>query len=423
MTDATQQNGDVLVTADGTPLRISLARALRRQKIRALLLVAPLFLFIVITFFVPIVDMLFRSVENSIVSDVLPNSTKLLAEWDATGNELPSEAVFAAMVEDIREGRKNRTITRVGQRLNYETPGMSSLFRSSGRKVKRIKSGPYKPALIKANKKWGDVETWKLIKQFSSNYTSGYFLAAVDAQKKSDGEIVRVEEESRIYIELFQRTLKLSIIITVMTLILGFPIAYLMAILPTRTSNLLLIFVLLPFWTSLLVRTTAWIALLQQQGVINELLVFTGLVHTDSRPQMIHNQFGSIVAMTHILLPFMVLPLFSVMKTIPKSYVRAAVSLGAHPWMAFWKVYFPNTVPGIGAGAILVFILAIGYYITPELVGGTEGTFISNRIAYHISGSLNWGLGAALGVILLGVVIALYLLYDKIVGIDNMKLG
>ena len=208
-----------------------------------------------------------------------------------------------------------------------------------------------------------------------------------------------------------------------MTLILGFPIAYLMAILPTRTSNLLLIFVLLPFWTSLLVRTTAWIALLQQQGVINEFLVFSGLVDTDNRPQMIHNQFGSIVSMTHILLPFMILPLFSVMKTIPKSYVRAAVSLGAHPWLAFWKIYFPNTVPGIGAGAILVFILAIGYYITPELVGGTEGTFISNRIAYHISGSLNWGLAASLGVILLGVVIALYLLYDKIVGIDNMKLG
>ena len=423
MTGATQQNGDVLVTADGTPLRISLARALRRQKTRALLLVAPLFLFIVITFFVPIVDMLFRSVENSIVSEILPKSTELLAEWDANGNALPSEAVFAAMVADIREGRKNRTITRVGQRLNYETPGMSSLFRSSGRKVKRIKSGPYKSALIKANMKWGDIETWKLIKQFSTNYTSGYFLAAVDAKKKPDGEIVRVDEDARIYIELLGRTLKLSIIITMITLILGFPIAYLMAILPTRTSNLLLIFVLLPFWTSLLVRTTAWIALLQQQGVINELLVFSGIVNTNSRPQMIYNQFGSIVAMTHILLPFMVLPLFSVMKTIPKSYVRAAVSLGAHPWLAFWKVYFPNTVPGIGAGAILVFILAIGYYITPELVGGTEGTFISNRIAYHISGSLNWGLGAALGVILLSVVIALYLLYDKIVGIDNMKLG
>lgn len=423
MADAKHQEVKVLVTADGTPLRLSLARAMRRQKMWALLLVCPLFFFIMITFFVPIVDMLFRSVENSIVSEILPRSTKLLEDWDATGKDLPSEAVFAAMVEDIKEGRQNRTITRVGQRLNYETPGMSSLFRSTGRKAKRISSAPYKPELIKANKKWGDIQTWKVIKQFSSTYTDGYFLAAIDAKRQFDGTLTRVDEDVRIYVELFWRTLKLSLIITLVTLILGFPIAYLMAILPTKTSNLLIILVLLPFWTSLLVRTTAWIALLQQQGVINEFLVFSGLFDTNNRPQMIHNQFGSIVAMTHILLPFMVLPLFSVMKTIPKSYVRAAVSLGAHPWLAFWKVYFPNTVPGIGAGAILVFILAIGYYITPELVGGTEGTFISNRIAYHISGSLNWGLAASLGVILLGLVIALYVLYDKIVGIDNMKLG
>jgi putative spermidine/putrescine transport system permease protein len=423
MSDATQQTDLPIVTADGVPLKVSLGRALRRKKLQALLLVAPLLLFIIVTFFVPIVDMLFRSVENPIISKILPRSTALLADWDAEGNILPSEAVFAAMVKDIKEGRKNRTISRAGQRLNYEAPGMSSLFRSSGRKAKQIKTGPYKAALIKINKAWADIETWKLIKQFSPQYTDGYFLAAVDAKRKVNGELARVDEEARIYLHLFWRTLKLSLAITIMTLILGFPIAYLLAILPTKSSNILLIFVLLPFWTSLLVRTTAWIALLQQQGVINELLVFTGLVGTDDRPQMIHNQFGSIVAMTHILLPFMVLPLFSVMKTIPKSYVRAAVSLGAHPWLAFWKVYFPNTVPGIGAGAILVFILAIGYYITPELVGGTKGTFISNRIAYHISSSLNWGLGAALGVILLGVVVALYLIYDKIIGIDNMKLG
>ena len=420
MADAQAQE---IFTADGTPLRVSLARALRRQKLRAMMLVGPLFLFILVTFFIPIGDMLFRSVENSIVAEVLPRSTNLLAGWDASKDELPSEEIYAAMVEDIREGRENRTITRVGQRLNYEAPGMSSLFRSSARKVKRIEEGPYKPALIKAHRKWGEVDTWKLIKQFTPTYTAGYFLAAVDAKQQPGGGIVRVGEDKRIYVDLFWRTLRLSLIITVTTLLLGFPIAYLMAILPTRTSNLLLIFVLLPFWTSLLVRTTAWIALLQQQGVINEFLVLVGLVDTESRLQMIHNALGSIIAMTHILLPFMVLPLFSVMKTIPRSYVRAAISLGAHPWLAFWRVYFPNTVPGIGAGAILVFILAIGYYITPELVGGTDGTFISNRIAHHISSSLNWGLAAALGVILLGLVTALYLLYDKIVGIDNMKLG
>jgi ABC-type spermidine/putrescine transport system, permease component I len=191
----------------------------------------------------------------------------------------------------------------------------------------------------------------------------------------------------------------------------------------TRISNILIIFVLLPFWTSLLVRTTSWIALLQQEGVINDFLILVGIISEDGRLAMIHNATGTVIAMTHILLPFMILPLFSVMKTIPKSYVRAAISLGAHPWVAFWRIYFPNTLPGIGAGSILVFILAIGYYITPALVGGSSGTFISNRIAYHISNSLNWGLGSAIGVILLGVVLLLFILYDRTVGIKNMKLG
>ena len=170
-------------------------------------------------------------------------------------------------------------------------------------------------------------------------------------------------------------------------------------------------------------RTSAWKVLLQQQGVINDVLVWVGLVADDARLVMINNKFGTILAMTHILLPFMILPLFSVMKTIPPSYLRAAKSLGASNWTAFWRVYFPQSVPGIGAGSILVFILAVGYYITPELVGGTKGTFISNRIAFHISSSLNWGLAAALGAILLGFVVLLYWVYDRLVGIDNVKLG
>ncbi len=184
-----------------------------------------------------------------------------------------------------------------------------------------------------------------------------------------------------------------------------------------------MILVLLPFWTSLLVRTSAWKVLLQQQGVINDILVWIGLVADDNRLILINNQTGTIIAMTHILLPFMILPLYSVMKTIPPSYLRAAKSLGATDWTAFWRVYFPQSIPGIGAGSILVFILAIGYYITPELVGGAKGVFISNRIAYHIGTSLNWGLAAALGTILLAVVLLLYWVYDRIVGIDNVKLG
>jgi putative spermidine/putrescine transport system permease protein len=219
------------------------------------------------------------------------------------------------------------------------------------------------------------------------------------------------------------RTFILSITITATCLILGYPIAWLLGNLPMRSSNLILILVLLPFWTSLLVRTASWKILLQQQGVINDLLVWIGLISDDNRLVMINNATGTVIAMTHILLPFMILPLYSVMKTIPPSYLRAAKSMGANDWTAFWRVYFPQTIPGVGAGAILVFILAIGYYITPELVGGTSGIFISNRIAYHISTSLNWGLAAALATMLLVVVMALYWLYDRIVGIDNVKLG
>ena len=215
----------------------------------------------------------------------------------------------------------------------------------------------------------------------------------------------------------------MSLVITGLCLLLGYPIAWLLANLPMRTSNLLMILVLLPFWTSLLVRTSAWKVLLQQQGVINDILVWLGIVSNSGRLELINNQFGTLVAMTHILLPFMILPLYSVMRTIPPTYVRAAKSLGATDWTTFWRVYFPQTVAGIGAGAILTFILAIGYYITPELVGGTQGTFISNRIAYHISSSLNWGMAAALGTILLTLVLVLYWVYDKIVGIDKVKLG
>ena len=315
--------------------------------------------------------------------------------------------------------------TRLGGRLNYEKTGFSSMFRQSGRKMKKldpVADAPFKDKLIDIHKGWGDVETWKVLQTHSGIFTSGYFLNAVDAQKTPDG-IAWQPEEKQILLKLFGRTLIMSLIITGSCIMLGYPVAWLLANSTARTANLLLILVLLPFWTSLLVRTSAWKVMLQQNGVINEVLVWIGLVPDADRLILINNQFGTIVAMTHILLPFMILPMYSVMQTIPLSYLRAAKSLGATNWTAFWRVYFPQSVPGIGAGSILVFILSIGYYITPEIVGGTKGVFISNRIAYHISSSLNWGLAAALGTILLVVVLLLYWAYDKIVGIDNVKLG
>jgi putative spermidine/putrescine transport system permease protein len=424
MSDATTDTGPVL-SADGTPLKKSLAIALRREKLRALMLIAPLLVFILITFILPIADMLFRSVENSIVPDTLPRTVVALQDWDPDSNEAPDEAVFAALAQDMQIAVEAKLHTRLGSRLNYEKTGMSSLFRKSGRQIGRwdlAADAPFKEKFADIDEDWVDPDIWKTLKVYSAKYTNGYFLNSVDLQKGVDGVEMRPENQ-QIYITLFKRTLFMSLMIMGSCVLLGYPIAFLLANLPSKTSNMLLILVLLPFWTSLLVRTSAWKVMLQQQGVINDTLVWLGLVDDAARLIMINNQFGTIVAMTHILLPFMILPLYSVMQTIPVSYVRAAKSLGATNWTAFWRVYFPQSVPGIGAGCILVFILAIGYYITPELVGGTKGVFISNRIAYHISSSLNWGLAAALGTILLVAVLMLYWVYDKIVGIDNVKLG
>lgn len=412
----------ILTTHDGVPLKRSLARALRREKLRALLLIAPLLLFILLAFIAPIADMLFRSVENNIVQKTIPNTVIALQDWSPDSGEIPGEKTFEALAADLKKAVKEKTHTRLGSRLNYEQPGIASLFRKTGRKVRKMEDDNYTEQFLKFDKRWGEVENWATIKQFSSKYTDGYFLAAADLERTQEGVVEKPEKE-QIYVYLFGRTFFLSFSITFSCILLGYPIAYLLANLPLRTSNILMIMVLLPFWTSLLVRTSAWKVLLQQQGVINDFLVWIGLISDAGRLVMINNQTGTIIAMTHILLPFMILPLYSVMKTISPTYVRAAKSMGASDWTAFWKVYFPNTIAGIGAGSILVFILSIGFYITPELVGGTSGIFISNRIAYHISSSLNWGLGAALGVILLVIVLIFYWLYDKIVGIDNVKLG
>jgi len=549
------ETGPVLA-ADGTPLKASLRRALRAQKLRALALIAPLLLFIVLTFIAPIADMLFRSVENQIVSDTLPRTTAELQSWEIDSGALPSEETYRALLVDLTLAVADNAHTRLGSRLNYEQTGMSSLFRQTGRNIDDVAEpyldnfaaldprwteagtlaalmtdpdyyaaarawrednplGPFgggatydqpirlnpgiadllpraaatfrdwaeyarlqesevvgdsepwalfyvrlyqdlqaapdaeiaaydgpqagllqetkraldafepvstRDSFIAVDDAWGDPATWATIKVYAPAYTPGYFLTAVDMELGTDGIAMQPEDE-RIYGLLFKRTLFMSLMITFSCILLGYPVAWLLANLPMRSANLLMILVLLPFWTSLLVRTSAWKVMLQQQGVINDILVWLGVVGDESRLIMINNQFGTIVAMTHILLPFMILPLYSVMQTIPPSYLRAARSLGATPFTAFWRVYFPQSVPGIGAGSILVFILAIGYYITPEIVGGTSGTFISNRIAYHISSSLNWGLAAALGSILLGAVLILYWAYDRIVGIDNVKLG
>lgn len=411
--------GEVLA-ADGTPLKQRLQKTLRRRKLIAAGLVLPLGAFVFITFMFPIVLMLFRSVDNPIVHENLPETIAVLEHWD--GQEVPGEEAFAALAADLVQARKTKLIGRVATRMNFEKSGVRSLFTSTARKAKKMEA-PFKEAFLKVNEKWGQRDLWVTIKRMGQPYTSSQYLAAVDMRYDVDNNVVMQDEDRQIYVTIFGRTLWISFLVSALCLLLGYPVAYLLATLPLKYSNLLMIMVLLPFWTSLLVRTTSWIVLLQTNGVLNDIFVFLHIIDDENRIQMIYNQMGTVIAMTHILLPFMVLPLYSVMKTIPPSYMRAALSLGANPVRAFVRVYAPQTVAGIGAGSLLVFILSIGYYITPALVGGRTGQMISNFIAFHMQKSLNWGLAAALGGILLAGVLILYWLYSKIVGVDNMKMG
>ena len=414
------QSDTVMLAGDGTPLKRKLAQALYESRKRAFMLVLPLLLFIFLSFIAPIAYLLFQGIYNPTFSNNMPETAKVLAAWD--GQSEPTEEMFATLVKELAIAREEKTIGQVATHVNRVESGTRSLFTSSARRAAKLEA-PFKEGLIGVKDEWADLATWQAMKVASASLTTRFVANALDFQVTADGSYVAQDEVRQIHIKLFLRTLEISVIVTLMTLLLGYPVAFLLASLPNRTSNLLLILVLLPFWTSILVRTTAWIALLQGEGVINDILVTFGVTSDDQRFSLIYNKTGTLIAMTHILLPFMILPLYSVMKTIPITYMRAARSLGATDWTAFWRVYFPQTIPGIGAGGILVFILAIGYYITPALLGGSDGIMISNIIDNHMRSSLNYSLAAALGLVLLVFVLFLYWLYDRIVGIDNMKLG
>jgi putative spermidine/putrescine transport system permease protein len=408
-----------LKTADGTPLKLALARAQRRAKLRAFLLVFPLLAFVVLSFVVPIFQMLERSAYN----DMFSKNAPALARWfdeHPRGSEI-DESAYAALVTDLVAMQNAKTSGEAGLRINFTFPGTVSLFKSGGREAAKMEA-PFKDKMVALSPLWGDPRLWASLRSAASPWTTDFFMVSSDMKRAADGGFEHAAPDQRIYIYLFIKTFVLSAVITGICLLLAFPISHLLATLPVAKSNLLMILVLLPFWSSLLVRTSAWIALLQQHGVINDALVALGLVAGENRIAMIYNQTGTIIVMTHILLPFMVLPLYSVMRVIPPSYARAARSLGASSWTTFRRIYLPQTLPGIAAGSLLVFILAVGYYITPALVGGADGQLISNFIAFHMSKS-NWSMAAALSAILLAAVLLLYWLYDRLIGIDRLRLG
>ena len=405
-------------------LRRQLARAERRRKWRAVSLTLPLLLFLLLTFLLPIAALLKRAIENPEVANALPRTIAALQGWNRTGT--PDAPAFAALTQDLAALPDSSDAGALARRLNSETPGARSLVMTTFRALplpgttSATSAADMQAALLALDVRWAETKYWQAIAKNGSRWTPDYLLTAVDLRRGAQGAVERVAPDQRVFGAILVRTFQISAVVTLWCLLLGYPLAYWLSTLSARRANVLMILVLVPFWTSILVRVAAWIVLLQTEGLVNHALMALRIV--EQPLALLFNRTGVVISMVHILLPFMILPLYSVMKTVPASYLRAAVSLGSPPLAAFCRVYVPQTYPGIGAGALLVFILCIGYYVTPALLGGPTDQMLSYYIAQYANVTVNWGMACALGALLLSATLVLYALYRRVTNTE-LSLG
>ncbi len=388
---------------------------------RRVALLLPLSGFLLVFFVAPLVWLLSLAVREAEVPRALPRTLALLQTWHS-GDALPA-TLFAGFAQDLTEARAANTLADAARRLNYEVNGVRSTMMRAAREVASAAPGtPIDEGFFTGvDPTLASPEFFAAVQRARGPVSGYYLLATLDLARNAKGEIERASEANRIYLDVLLRTLVISASVTLLCLLLGFPVALLLTQVNEKMADWLMILVLLPFWTSLLVRTAAWVVVLQREGMVNSLLMRLGLI---AEPlTLIYNRTGVLIAMTHVLLPFMILPLYSVLKGIPPHYVRAAASLGAPPVTAFFRVYLPMAAPAIMAGSLMVFILAMGYYITPALVGGGSDQMLSYFVATYTTDTGNWGLAAALGLMMLVTTFMLYGLAHKLSGGRAMAMG
>lgn len=377
----------------------------------SVMLIAPLLLFLAVFYFYPIASFLLRGVSTSEITEAIPTTAHELRAWDGEGQ--PADAIYAALVADL--GASSQAAAILARRLNAIEPGMRSVVRKAtgaARDLTAATPAEAKAGLIAAEARWGDPETWRLIHRETGAFTTTFLLAAVDAKRGDTGIEARSDGDA-MFLPIFLRTLVISFSVTLICIVVGYPVAWVIATASQRTAAWLMLAVLVPFWLSILARTASWIIVLQGSGPVNSLLIWAGLA--DKPVQLIFNRFGVVLVMVHVMLPFLVLPLCNAIRAIPKSYIQAAANLGAPPLRAFVHVIFPLTLPGVWAGGFIVFMLSIGYYITPALVGGPGDQMISSFIAFYTNQSVNWSLASALSAWLLGGMLVLVMLSQRIV--------
>ncbi|WP_306025251.1 ABC transporter permease [Oceaniradius stylonematis] len=352
----------------------------------------PALLFVVFAFLLPILWFLSQATNGSPVVSVIPATAEAIAGWDGVG--LPQDDVFEALVRDLTQAEP-ADVASLARELNFRQAGNRRLILQAARELEADLGGEARARLEAINGAWASPEIWRVIRQSARTFTTYNILESLDLEAGPDGGVSVKPVDDRLFLGVYARTLTISLTVTVICVLLGYPLAYAVANAPARTAAILMLLVLLPFWTSLLVRTLAWMVIFQRQGILNGVLIEAGLMSEGL--QFLRTRFAVIVSMTHIMLPFVVLPLISVMKKIPPNYMNAAESLGAGRIRALVSVYLPLTLPGLSAGVVLVMTLSLGFYVTPMLLGGGGDQMISNLVATFVNRSLNWGLAAALG--------------------------
>ncbi len=384
------------------------------QRLKAALLLAPLLAFMLSFFVVPLVTMMKSAVSDPVATESLPRTHKALARWDRIS--VPPATAQAAFVDDIRKLANDEQFGDLVRRLNSAQSGFRSLLGKTRRALDS--SGAVDLAAI--DSRWSETSYWTTIAEaVASPWTDKNLLAAVDLERNAAGNIAAMPEGASANRLIMIRTFVTSALVTLACILIGLPFAMVAASVEGWRRQILLGAVLLPLWTSLLVRTAAWYVVLQDNGLINATLRGLGL--TSAPVPLMFNRLGVVIAMTHVLLPFMVLPIFSVLIAIPRNLMPAAASLGAHPLRAFVHVLLPLSMRGVVSGALLVFMAALGYYITPALIGGANDQMISSVIAYYATGAANWGMAGALGLVLLAMTILLYAVYIRLTSAEEQR--
>ncbi|MDD2869729.1 ABC transporter permease [Neomegalonema sp.] len=369
---------------------------LKNSQIAALTLLALPVLVYLALYLAPLASIGRLSVDNGALSQRFPALSARFGETEA-----PDDAAAAALLTDLKAMARTER-AEAGRLFNQELGGMRSLIIDTGGAATQIE--PTLSALTAFDPRWGEPAIWEVVRRNVEPITWRHFQRATGLKPSAEGGF-EMSPGDDVYLRILLRTFVIGLQVTALTLLIGYPLAYAAATGSRRVQAVVLMAVLLSFWTSLLVRTTAWVVLLQTNGLLNGLLMWLNLIPEPL--QLIFNRFGAVVAMTHVLLPFAILPMINVMRTIPAAQTQASRSLGAGPVESFLRVYFPQSLRGVAVGGGTVFILALGFYVTPALTGGPGDQMLSYYIADFVRRGLNWGMAAVLSIFLLVCVVAL----------------